>query len=157
MTVDELVQQFVGIRTKMEAGAAEAASTAMAERGSEIVRALLSRPGRSLPGEPPGMQSGELRSSIRVVPGTPGEISRASVSPHTVYARIQEFGGEIWPSRRKYLSWIDTSAFGHGGRVYAKRVHLPERSYMRKMREIGIADGSFKAAARRAFDDVTGL
>ena len=44
-----------------------------------------------------------------------------------IYAAIHEFGGVITPKRAKYLSWI-----GKGGeRVFAKRVKMPARPYLR--------------------------
>lgn len=44
-----------------------------------------------------------------------------------IYAAIHEFGGVIEPKRAKYLSWIGPT----GERVFAKRVRMPARPYLR--------------------------
>jgi phage gpG-like protein len=64
---------------------------------------------------------------VRPEPARADGLGRASssVAPHTVYARIQQMGGEIVPVRAKVLRWKE------GGRYrYARRVVLPARPYM---------------------------
>lgn len=42
------------------------------------------------------------------------------------YVYIHEYGGDIYPVRRKFLSWIGDD----GKRVFAKHVHIPARPYI---------------------------
>jgi phage gpG-like protein len=51
--------------------------------------------------------------------------AESSVAPHTVYARIQQLGGDIYPVRAKALRWKDKS-----GVHFARHVRLPARPYM---------------------------
>lgn len=51
-----------------------------------------------------------------------------NVGPTVVYGRIQELGGWIYPVLKKLLSWIDP---GTGKRVFAKKVHIPAKPYLR--------------------------
>jgi len=44
-----------------------------------------------------------------------------------IYAAIHEFGGEILPKRAKFLHWVDKN----GKDVFAKRVKMPMRPYLR--------------------------
>jgi len=54
--------------------------------------------------------------------------TRASVDvgPTVIYGRIQELGGIVLPVTAKLLSWVDD-----GVRIFAKRVQIPARPYMR--------------------------
>lgn len=73
-------------------------------------------------------RSGRLASSIH---GTePEDVEDdwvAEVSPNTVYARIQEEGGEIVPRDRHYLRWFS------GGKIhFATHVHIPGTHYFKR-------------------------
>ena len=115
-------------------------------------------------GQPPARISGELAGSVRSHLGpSSGTIARASTAPHTVYARIQEVGGDISVKTRKHLKWLtnyptSATAFWKSAREgdglflnFARSVHLPERPYMRPAAVETVADGSLTRAAMRAF------
>lgn len=75
-----------------------------------------------------GSSTGTLKESIHT------EIVKADQNAVTVhigtgliYARIQEFGGWIEATTAKALSWINEQ----GERVFAKKVHLDPRPYLR--------------------------
>ncbi len=75
-----------------------------------------------------GNPTGTLKESIHT---EIAESSENSVTVHIgtglIYARIQEFGGWIKPVTAKVLSWINEE----GKRVFAKKVHLDPRPYLR--------------------------
>lgn len=50
-----------------------------------------------------------------------------TLGPHTVYARIHEFGGIIRPTKAKMLHWFDKAGVEH----FAYAVHMPARPYLR--------------------------
>jgi phage gpG-like protein len=69
-----------------------------------------------------------LAGSIQTVIETSSDqAAYAAVGPTVVYGRIQELGGEILPVHAKMLSWINDA----GERIFAKRVVLPARPYLR--------------------------
>lgn len=101
----------------------------------------------SPPGQPPAWMTGELARSVTSVLGPSGGMTAtATVGPHTVYARIQEYGGSIRPVRARFLRWTEDGIVH-----YSKHVRLPPRPYMRPaIREV-IEDGSLTRAAAEAF------
>lgn len=100
----------------------------------------------SPPGQPPALVTGTLRRSLRVDQAHGGPVAVASLAPHTVYARIQELGGNIYPVRRKFLRWVED------GQVhFSKHVYLPPRPYMLPARNDLVANGAFRRAASSAF------
>lgn len=79
-----------------------------------------------------GSPTGTLKESIHT------EIVKADQNAVTVhigtgliYARIQEFGGWIKPVTAKVLSWINA----RGERVFAKKVYIKARPYLRPARD----------------------
>lgn len=101
----------------------------------------------SPPGQPPALVTGTLRRSVTPeLAAGGGPRATASVAPHTVYARIQELGGNIYPVRRKFLRWVED-----GSVHFSKHVYLPPRPYMAPAREETVADGSLRRAAVKAF------
>jgi len=69
-----------------------------------------------------------------------------------IYGRIHELGGIILPVHAKMLSWVD-----NGKRIFAKRVQIPARPYLRPAvdeheNEIGQAVGH---QLRKQIEDVT--
>ena len=100
----------------------------------------------SPPGQPPALVTGTLRRSVRVDPAHGLVVATARVAPHTVYARIQELGGGIYPVRAKFLRWTED-----GVTHYSKHVRLPARPYMAPAVRETIADGSLSRAAMAAF------
>ena len=52
--------------------------------------------------------------------------AEVAVGPTVIYGRIHELGGIILPVYAKMLSWVD-----NGKRIFAKRVQIPARPYLR--------------------------
>lgn len=68
-----------------------------------------------------------LGGSIQTVVSKAGDkIAEVDVGPTVIYGRIQELGGVILPVHAKLLSWVD-----NGKRIFAKRVQIPARPYLR--------------------------
>ena len=95
----------------------------------------------------------ELAGSIQVVDSksTPTH-AEVDVGPAVIYGRIHELGGIILPVHAKMLSWVD-----NGKRIFAKRVQIPARPYLRPAvdeheNEIGDAVGY---QLRKQIEDVT--
>jgi Bacteriophage HK97-gp10, putative tail-component len=109
--------------------AAVDAVNAMAHTYQRLVVASMHGPAPSPQGTPPARRTGTLARSIRVS-GADGAGSiplggvraRATVAPHTVYARIQQTGGTIRVVRAKVLT--------DGRTFFGKQVTLPGRPYM---------------------------
>jgi phage gpG-like protein len=133
------------------------AADAMAQTYQRGVVRSMRGPSPSAPGTPPARRTGTLARSVRAEPATGGGgRARASVAPHTVYARIQQLGGDIFPVRAKALRW-KSKTFGplqKGAKrtnyVYAMHVYLPPRPYMvmtdDQMQRV--RDAAIKAARR---------
>lgn len=100
----------------------------------------------SPPGAPPALVTGTLRRSVRVEPAAGLVRATARVAPHTVYARIQELGGHIYPVRAKALRWVED-----GTVHFARHVYLPPRPYMAPALRETVASGALRDAAARAF------
>ena len=112
----------------------------------------------------PAWIGGDLARSVWITPGlSSGMRATASVAPHTIYARLQELGGNIHAKNRKFLMWKTTyptnvtnfaKSLREGGGLYlnfAKSVHIPERPYMAPTIKETVEDGSLTAAAMEAF------
>ena len=113
-------------RDVRDRGALDAAD-AMAASFQRSVVLSMTGPSPSAPGTPPARRTGTLARSVRAEPAKVVGDGRAtsSVAPHTVYARIQQLGGDIYPVRAKALRWQDKS-----GVHFARHVRLPARPYM---------------------------
>lgn len=101
------------LETATMAGLDKSAQAVMNSIAAELSSTAHSRgtPTPSGPGQPPSLVSGDLRRSIIVEgPRQSGAQFTATVAPTTVYARIQELGGNA----------------GRGGSA-----HLPARPYVR--------------------------
>ena len=71
--------------------------------------------------------SAGLGGSIQtVVSKSSDKIAEVDVGPTVIYGRIHELGGVILPVHAKLLSWVD-----NGKRIFAKRVQIPARPYLR--------------------------
>lgn len=102
----------------------------------------------SPPGSPPALVTGHLRDSFIIEPAQGGRVrATAADGPHTVYARIQEYGGDIYPRVKKWLHWVDAE-----GHHFAKHVRLPARPYMRPAAHRMSADGTLSDAALQSFN-----
>ena len=153
MTPAELPGRLNRLADEVRDRAALAAADAMAQSYQSSVVRSMRGPSPSAPGTPPGRRTGTLARSVRAEPAQGGGgTATSSVAPHTVYARIQQFGGDIYPVRAKILHWKDK-----GGDHWARHVHLPERPYMvmtsgrrSQVRDAGVA------AVRRVIREALG-
>lgn len=127
MTPAELPAYLRRLSRDVRDRAALDAADAMAQSYQRAVAWSMKGPSPSPPGTPPARRTGTLARSVRPEPARSTGSGRAesSVAPHTVYARIQQLGGDIRPVRAKVLRWTDKS-----GTHYARHVHLPARPYM---------------------------
>jgi phage gpG-like protein len=127
MTPAELPARLRRLAAEVKDRAALDAADAMAQSFQGGVVRSMTGPSPSPPGTPPARRTGTLARSVRPEPATLTGAGKAasSVAPHTVYARIQQLGGDIYPVRAKILHWKDK-----GGSHWAKHVHLPARPYM---------------------------
>jgi phage gpG-like protein len=127
MTPAELPGRLRALAAAVKDRAAVDAADAMAQAYQRGVVQSMTGPSPSAPGTPPGRRTGTLARSVRPEPAklTGGGRASSSVAPHTVYARIQQLGGDIYPVRAKALHWTDK-----GGSHWAKHVRLPARPYM---------------------------
>jgi len=119
----------------------------------------------SAPGSPPALESGRLRDSLRITQAADAGLYRwrSAVNPNTVYAHIQEYGGDIWAkhtyvdrrtgiTRPGFLRWS-----GPGGVHFARHVHLPKRPYMSAGTRRMAADGTLRNGAVRSFNAEMGF
>jgi phage gpG-like protein len=119
------------------ARAAVDAADAMAQSYQSSVVRSMKGPSPSSPGTPPARRTGTLARSVRAEPATASGAGRASssVAPHTVYARIQQLGGDIHIVRAQVLT--------DGKTFFGTHVRLPARPYM-------TMDGTRRNACHRA-------
>lgn len=123
MTPAELPGYLSRLRDRVKADGARAAANAMGFAYQRGVVKSMHGPSPSAPGTPPARRSGTLARSVRVEPATGGGArATSSCAPHTVYARIQQQGGDIHVVRAKVLT--------DGKTFFGKHVHLPARPYM---------------------------
>jgi hypothetical protein len=123
MTPAELPAYLSQIRDRVRADGARNAATAMALAYQRGVVKSMHGPSPSAPGTPPARRTGTLARSVRAEPATGGgPRATSSCAPHTVYARIQNQGGDIHVVRAKVLT--------DGRNFYGKHVRLPARPYM---------------------------
>jgi len=66
---------------------------------------------------------GSIQTRVSKSTDTHAEVE---VGPTVIYGRIQELGGIVLPVHAKMLSWVD-----NGVRIFAKRVQIPARPYLR--------------------------
>jgi hypothetical protein len=135
VTLDELP----GYLRMLAARAGEAAipaSDAMSEAfGKEVKRrltALSHDRGTRTPapaGGPPAMESGDLAGSVQQVPASTPVVATSSVAPHmSPRDWVQEWGlDNIRPARAPRMVFV------YGDLYRARRVDVPERSYMRSI------------------------
>jgi phage gpG-like protein len=144
---------LAGLKGQVATAAAPAAN-AMAEKFQSRVQNFTLRQSIHPPGmyweatvdRPPAYASGTLVRSIIRTPAFGGIHATALVGATAVYAAIQEFGGDTWPSRARFMHWTNTR-----GGWYMKRVTIPQHPYMRPTVEQTIRDGSLQRSAISAF------
>lgn len=133
ITVAQLPGYLRKIADDLKERAPIAAADAMGNAYIRVVVSSMKGDSPSPPGTPPARVTGTLARSLRRTPGyRMGAYSyTVSVAPHTVYARIQQLGGEITAKhttadgRPGFLRWEDK-----GGVHYRRSVRLPRRPYM---------------------------
>lgn len=126
MTPAELPARLRRLAGQVKERAAVDAADVMAQTYQRGVVRSMKGPSPSPEGSPPARRTGTLARSVRAEPAKgDGARAAASVAPHTVYARIQQLGGDIYPVRAKALRWKDK-----GGVHFALHVRLPKRPYM---------------------------
>jgi hypothetical protein len=131
VTPAELPAYLRRLAAEVKERAALDAADAMAQTYQSAVVRSMKGPSPSAPGTPPARRSGTLARSVRAEPAKgSGGRATSSVAPHTVYARIQQAGGDIYPVRAKVLRWKAGSQGGKARYAYAKHVYLPPRPYM---------------------------
>jgi phage gpG-like protein len=77
-----------------------------ADELKETIQAALERseyPPASEPGSPPAIRTGALRDSVQTTTEETGTGAQGLVWPSTVYARIQELGGDAGRDHRSHL------------------------------------------------------
>ena len=147
ITVAQLPGYLRRIAADLQAEAPIRAAHAMADAYTRVVVESMHGDSPSPPGTPPARVTGTLARSIRRGGGhATGPYSfMVSVAPHTVYARIQQLGGHIYPRHtlragpREANSAYSPVAYGElgflrwedkGGVHFSRHVYLPKRPYM---------------------------
>lgn len=102
------------------------------------------------PGRPPAYASGNLAASIRMTPAFTSVRASSSVYATAVYAALQEFGGQTWPSRYRFMHWRNNR-----GPWWKKRVTVPEHPYMRPTVDELARTGELTRAAMDSFMKAT--
>ncbi len=133
LTVEELPGYLRRMAQKAGREAPIRAVVAMANAYTREVVQSMGGDSPSPPGTPPARVTGTLARSIRATPAVmiSAYAARNQVAPHTVYARIQQYGGEIHArhltprGRPGYLRWE-----GRDGVHFRHSVYLPPRPYM---------------------------
>jgi hypothetical protein len=136
MTPDELVSRLERVTAVVESRAAVEATNAMGTVLTRHVHEILSGGSPSAPGSPPGRVTGALEESVRQVPASGGgTVATTSISPHTIYDAVQEYGREIKakdrPGRTGDPRYPHTLFFVTDGPHFPRMVKLPPRPYMR--------------------------
>lgn len=158
MTLEELAQKAEHAAAIARQRAARDCVDAMGKSLTSHVKEILSGGSPSAPGSPPGLRSGELRGSVRQGPVRGGGVyASTTVAPHTIYAGIQEFGGDVrahpGPGRSGNPRYRHTLFFDSDGPHFPFEVHLPARPYMRPSAAWAAAGGIIPAG-QRALDEL---
>lgn len=152
---EQVTARLKQIRERAATTAPRAGATAMAHLGVAATQVQLSRyshtagtPTPASKGGPPAVVSGDLRRRVSASPTVSAGFARytATVGSTVIYARIQEFGGEIRPKNAKRLRFVS------GGTVHwATKVEIPARPYLQPTTEKLIASGVLTEVAAKAF------
>jgi len=163
MTPDELPAYMDALLSRVNEGGRAACDGMVAafDKGIKSDELIRTTGHPSAPGSPPALETGRLRASFRIKHAE--EIGayrwRSSDAPNTVYAHIQEYGGDIWAkhtyvdkrtgvTRPGFLRWKG----GDGGFHFARHVHLPKRPYMHPAAIRMSGDGTFTQGAVSGFE-----
>jgi hypothetical protein len=149
---EELPEYLDRLRLRVIDQGPRAAASAMVQAFDKGIKSdeLIRFSGHPSPaGSPPALETGRLRDSLKIIPAAPAGAYRwrSSDAPHTVYARIQEYGGDIYPRVKRFLHWVDA-----GGSHFAKHARLPARPYMRPAIRRMVAHDILHDRAHEAFN-----
>lgn len=122
----------------------ERAAAYVAVRLHSVVRALISRPGRSEPGQPPGLETGGLylsyrydivrsRAGVEAVVASDESTIRPGTDQLVTYAKHLEFGTEdIEP--RPHLRVAVAIVMPEIPRIHARQIEIEQRRALRRRR-----------------------
>lgn len=162
MTPAELPAYLEAIRARVEASAVPVVDAIASRYEGHLRDVTLTESGShppvtqtpAPPGRPPAVMTGRLRESVFKTPGVAigAGIAESSVSPNTIYAATQEFGGV---HTGKPLMWLWVRYIGpwevrrRGWRKH--EVTIPPRPYMTTAVAETVAEGSLVRAAAERF------
>lgn len=164
MTPAELPAYLEAIRARVEASAIPVVDAIASTYKEHLVGFTLHESGAhppvtrtpAPPGRPPAFMTGHLAASVFRTPGVGGGgIAEAMVSPDTIYASTQEWGGVHTgkPFMWLWVRYIGPTAVRSRGWV-RHTVDIPERPYMRTAVAETIANGSLERAGMATFEAV---
>lgn len=165
MTPDELPAYLKAIQSRVKHAAIPVVNALASAYEDHLVNITLTESGahgpatrlgypRAAPaGRPPMMMTGALRASIRRTPGTGGEVARATVSPHTIYAATQQFGGVHTGSMWLWVKYVGPRTVAHKNWV-KQAVHIERHPYMDTAVDEMLAAGTLWRPGERAFSAV---
>lgn len=162
ITVIQLPGYLRRLSATLAAEAPVRACHAMGDAYTRVVVESMGGDSPSPPGTPPARVTGTLARSVRATPAVRSGpyTATCSVAPHTVYARIQQLGGHIYPKHDAgvgregtprtgltdkghfYMPAARAYATGASGRLgylrwqsaagvrFSQHVYLPPRPYM---------------------------
>jgi hypothetical protein len=167
MDIEELPAYLDALRIRVNF-AGRAASDGMVaafDRGIKSNELIRTTGHPSPPGSPPALETGRLRGSFHIKHAVEAGPYRwlSSDGPDTIYANIQEYGGDIWAkhtyvdkrtgiTRPGFLRWG-----GPGGYHFARHVHLPKRPYMHPAVHRMTGDGTLRRGAVSGFNHFMGF
>jgi phage gpG-like protein len=159
MTLEELIQYFNELRARASTSAAPIVRNMASRYRQYVQREELRRYSHPMythtpapRGGPPAWMTGELSRSITIVVSGGGIEAAAVVSPHTIYAAVQEFGRVIRARNHPHMRYLEDGRWH-----FPEVVDIPKRPYMRPALEATIADGSLLRAAIEAFEGIVGI
>lgn len=164
MTPQELPAYLTAIRERVAAAEIPVAQQMGAAYKTHLVGFTLHESGAHAPvtrtpappGRPPAFMTGGLAASVTQGPTEGGAgYGRTSVSPHTIYAATQEFGGVHTgaPFMWLWVKYIGPMSVLERGWL-RRTVDIPPRPYMRTAVDEMIADGQLSRTAAETFERV---
>ena len=164
MTPAELPAYLMEIRARVEAAAIPVVDAIASTYKEHLVGFTLHESGAhppvtqtpAAPGRPPAFMTGHLAGSVFRAPGAGGGgIAEAMVSPDTIYAATQQWGGVHTgkPWMWLWVRYIGPTAVRNHGWV-KHEVTIPARPYMDVAVDETIANGSLERAGIAAFEAV---
>jgi len=128
----------------------------LTESGSHGPATRAGYPPSAPPGRPPMQMTGHLADSVEMFgPTGGGGIGYSSVSPDTIYAATQQWGGDHEPVNGPYMwLWVRYVGAQAVARMNWRKtiVHIESRPYMTIALAESIATGELQAAGADAFE-----